>query len=1112
MNSPHSPQSALPAHHSTAKWWHKTDDGERIICDLCPRACQLKSGDRGFCFVRENVDGNMVLSTYGRSTGFCIDPVEKKPLNHFFPGTPVLSFGTAGCNLGCKFCQNWDISKSREIQKLSELATPSQIADAAQQLDCTSVAFTYNDPVIWAEYAIDTAIACRERGIKTIAVTAGYISPQARKEFFAPFDAANVDLKAFTEDFYYRVTLSHLAPVLDTLRFLRNETDVWFELTNLIIPGANDAEDELRRMCDWIATELGTQTPVHFSAFHPDFRMRETPATPPETLQQAYEIARQSGLAFPYVGNIHDERRQSTYCPECRKLLIQRDWYEIGHYALHGNHCPDCGTEIAGRFAEHPGEWGRKRLPVQISSLPKSNLPVVSNPEASKPTPEVSQASPLASLQLDPEGLPNFTSDEQLAILEVASHLVTHAVVDEAVHRVDDILATLPSLIADLTVSGIFVTLKRSGHLRGCCGMVGQSFRFAEALAHSAKRTAIHDHRFNPVQADELDSLSISVSILGPLRQLTGLPDQLVSQIQLGRHGLKIHHGSAAGLLLPQVAIEQGWSTEEFLRGVARKAGLHEDAWQTPDAKIEVFPGIAFEAPFAKSALPTLQEVVESEHPFPTPTLQRFVLHARRNIEALLRGATPMVYAPDLPDRDVCGLILTAESETTNHQWHWSQIALAPSIPLQSTLFSLCQAVTKAIHQGIFAANMQNAPQSFRLGLSILSEGSEAGSLAEPRLTPFNASRHGFLLLHGNQWSFGFQRDGNAGSILQNAVSSIGLLDSHAALLRFHVDTTLNKISAFRKPEVSPSENQQRFPTANLGSSNVDSSNLGSEHLDAPKRAPAVAGLFYPQSEVDRNALVASLIQSCAPLPNSLKDSEAPISCTAIMTPHAGLKYSGKIAAGVWSRVKIPSRVLIIGPKHTPDGSPWAVAPHSQWTLSDNTCIAGDLELSELIAHQVQGMRLDAAAHRREHGIEVQLPFLSYLAPETKVTAITMQGGSWDQIAVAAEQLATVLGELPELPLIAISSDMNHFANEHETRRRDALALEAFSSRDGELLLETCRMHEISMCGVIPASLVLQLLKYLKPDYEVLLLGYGTSAETSGDFNRVVGYASAILT
>jgi AmmeMemoRadiSam system radical SAM enzyme len=348
------------------RWWHAVEDGARIQCDLCPRACILKDGDRGFCFVRENKNNAMVLTTYGRSTGFCVDPIEKKPLNHFLPGSSVLSFGTAGCNLGCRFCQNWTISKSREVELLCEAAGPEEIAAAAVRLGCKSVAFTYNDPVIWAEYAIDTAKACHERGVKTVAVTAGYITPEARSEFYSVMDAANVDLKAFTEGFYKKLSLAHIEPVKDTLSWLKHETKVWFEITTLLIPGENDSESEISEMCEWIVSSLGTDVPVHFTAFHPDFRLLNRPRTPAATLFKARQIAMDAGIQYVYTGNINDKATQSTYCHACKKVIIERDWYNLGKYKLKGNCCAHCGAEIPGVFDKLEGVWGRKRMAVSF--------------------------------------------------------------------------------------------------------------------------------------------------------------------------------------------------------------------------------------------------------------------------------------------------------------------------------------------------------------------------------------------------------------------------------------------------------------------------------------------------------------------------------------------------------------------------------------------------------------------------------------------------------------------------------------------------------------------------------------------------------------------------
>ena len=352
----------------STRYWHLLEDG-RVQCDLCPRFCKLREGQRGMCFVRERRDDAVVLTTYGRSSGFCIDPIEKKPLNHFLPGTPVLSFGTAGCNLACRFCQNWDISKSRETDTLADSASPETIASAASELGCRSVAFTYNDPVIFLEYAVDVAEACREHGIAAVAVTAGEICPEPRAEFYRHMDAANVDLKAFTERFYHDVCAGELAPVLETLEYLVHETDVWVEITNLVIPGLNDGEDEIEAMTRWIVERLGPHVPLHFSAFHPDFKMLDRPRTPPATLTRCREIARANGVRYAYTGNVHDAAGDTTSCHGCGASLIERDWYDLIAFRLdERGRCRQCGTACAGRFEPVPGRWGRKRQPVRLGA------------------------------------------------------------------------------------------------------------------------------------------------------------------------------------------------------------------------------------------------------------------------------------------------------------------------------------------------------------------------------------------------------------------------------------------------------------------------------------------------------------------------------------------------------------------------------------------------------------------------------------------------------------------------------------------------------------------------------------------------------------------------
>lgn len=357
-----------PGEAHPARWWHPLEDG-RIQCDLCPRDCKLHEGQRGACFVRAMHQGRMVLTTYGRSSGFCIDPIEKKPLYNFYPGSSVLSFGTAGCNLACKFCQNWDISKSREMDTLMDAASPAAIAATAQHHGSKSVAFTYNDPVIFAEYAMDTADACHAYGIRTVAVTAGYIHPQPAREFFAKMDAVNIDLKAFTDAFYIKLCGARLQPVLDTLVYVQHHTDCWLEITTLLIPGQNDTQDELTALTRWIAKELGPDVPLHFSAFHPDYKLVDVQSTPAATLARARRIAMEAGLNYVYTGNVHDQEGDTTYCPCCRKPVIVRDWYEIIDYQLDASgHCPYCGHAIAGRFAKFGKPFGSRRIPVRMAT------------------------------------------------------------------------------------------------------------------------------------------------------------------------------------------------------------------------------------------------------------------------------------------------------------------------------------------------------------------------------------------------------------------------------------------------------------------------------------------------------------------------------------------------------------------------------------------------------------------------------------------------------------------------------------------------------------------------------------------------------------------------
>lgn len=1044
-------------------WWHSSDDSGRIICDLCPRECHLKPGDRGFCFVRQNLDGEMVLTTYGRSTGFCIDPIEKKPLNHFLPGTSVLSFGTAGCNLGCKFCQNWDISKSREVERLSEEAGPEAIAQAARELGCRSVAYTYNDPVIWAEYAIETARACRAVGIKNVAVTAGYITPAARGAFYEFMDAANVDLKAFTEDFYYKITYSHLDPVLDTLRWLKHESNVWFEITNLIIPNANDSPDEIRQMCDWILKHVGDEVPVHFTAFHPDFRMRDVHATPHETLLEAYRIARQQGLRYVYVGNVNDVVHQSTYCPQCGSLLIERDWYQLGTYQLQGNHCGECNAPIAGVFESSPGTWGRKRLPVQMSKFARL-LPIV---PATSGDLTMSSAVPPASSPRIQAQRPKLDETQQLAI-----HRAACAIVDAEIQgRPEQLSDARLAGAADKTVMGAFVTLKREGKLRACCGSLGRPMPLLEALRQSAKRTALEDSRLPPISATELPFLEVDVTLLYGFQPLRGKGHDRIREVVVGQHGLQIRRGESAGLLLPGVAVEQGYDAETFLQQVCRKAGLASTAWHEEETQIQTFEGVSIPGAFAVD-VGAPADFEERSH-FTAAEIQQLAVACGENILALLRGATPSYYLPGCADGTVQGAALTLQLIGHPESLQFFRLSMRPGMPLQGTLFGLCEAATSAVNQQRWGA--QELGQ-LRIGLTVLEGSAMHGTVAEPDVRGIHPARRSVLVLE----------NGKSGLVFEPGLSPERLV-AEAAVQAQSTNPAAASVFSFCTTSTETQLHLSSVPRPVMGSR---------------IRPPAVAGKFYPSAATELNRLVEDFFD---------KSPKAPAeSWPALMAPHAGLIYSGEIAARVFQQVQIPESVIVLCPKHTRLGVEWAVAPHEVWSLPGAN-VQADPALAKALVDAIPGLQFDAAAHHQEHAVEVELPFIHRLAPHTRVVGIAIGGGGLERCREFATGLAKVLRDWTPKPLLVISSDMNHYANDSETRELDEIAMRSLEQLDPAHVYETITKHGISMCGVLPAVIVLETLRQLGTLSKCQRVAYATSAEVSGDKDRCVGYAGMLF-
>jgi len=342
-----------------ARYWHTRDDG-RVECDLCPRHCAMRDGQSGFCSVRRNRGGALELTAYGHPSGLAVDPIEKKPLYHVTPGARVLSFGTVGCNLACRFCQNWELSTARETAGRGRAISPEALVATAVANGCRGIAYTYNDPVIFAEYAIDIAEAAHDAGLLNIAVTAGYIESVPRAEFFAHMDAANVDLKSIDPAFYRTITGGRLDVVQDTLRYLAHETDVWVEVTNLVVPGLNDSDDGITRLARWVITELGPDVPLHLSAFHPSHRMLDVPPTPASKLRRARQLAIDTGLRFVYTGNIADSDGSTTWCWNCHQPLIERRGFEVVRRRIDADgRCPACGTVI-------PGWWTASRGPAPL--------------------------------------------------------------------------------------------------------------------------------------------------------------------------------------------------------------------------------------------------------------------------------------------------------------------------------------------------------------------------------------------------------------------------------------------------------------------------------------------------------------------------------------------------------------------------------------------------------------------------------------------------------------------------------------------------------------------------------------------------------------------------
>jgi len=1028
---------------------------------LCPRECHIKEGSRGFCFVRANVEGELVLTTYGRSSGFCIDPIEKKPLNHFLPGTPILSLGTAGCNLGCKFCQNWDISKSREMDTLAGQAGPEAIVQAAKQTGCRSIAFTYNDPTIWAEYAIDTAKIARAENIRTVAVTAGYISPEPRVEFYHWMDAANIDLKAFTEVFYRKLTQTQLAPVLDTLKYLKHETDVWFEITNLMIPTENDSIDETREMCDWIVKELGPDVPVHFTAFHPDFKMRDLPRTPHETLIRARAIAIDCGIQYAYVGNVNDRENQSTYCHECGNMVVERDWYELGTYALRGNTCKHCGATIPGIYdedSETPGDWGRKRQPIGIND-PRQYISVstsalnraLADPEqddnvmqSSEPEESVEQPAP----RLD------FDESQQKRLLEYVRDQVRIAVAGA------EPSVELSADLADAPAWGLFVTLKRAGQLRACRGRWGQTASLGELLTQVTRDTAVNDVRFARITPQEIDRLDIDLSLMHSPEALAQKGADLISAVKVGVHGLVIAHARGRGLLLPNVPIENGWDTQTYLCQLCAKAGLPQDTWLT-DASTQIM---------------TFQTLMMMQHASqPDFDIDQLTVNRLAQLCDLAGAVFQERAEPTIADE-----VLNQEiDQEMGIQIHAPGNAVGTSLGAGLSLIDLTRNAATSLRQ--FCLQQGAEPRGFDR-LVVLHQSIRLRAADYP-------NRHGLLaynavLAESEQgWALALPQAGQQNDMVGQAMQAVGL----------DYNTWKNA-----------QEKQMVKPRLTAFNALFQSSKYRPGGLD--KREPFRAGQFYPRELQSVKADVAAYLREGQGA--TRRDARA------VMLPHAGWTFCGKTMGKTLGHVNVPDTVIIVGPKHTAFGVNWSVPPHRQWDLP-GLSVPIDTEIVGQLLDAIPGLRCDVEAHQQEHAVEVIIPFLHALNPNIQVVPMVIGQCNFEQVQMLGKAIRSVVDRAEAAGrkiLLVISSDMNHFATEQRSHVLDKLALDAMCSGDAKSLFDTCMAEQISMCGVRPAAIIMEALSKGEPSLiKPELIHYTTSAEASGDTSRVVGYAGVVI-
>jgi AmmeMemoRadiSam system protein B/AmmeMemoRadiSam system radical SAM enzyme/AmmeMemoRadiSam system protein A len=989
-----------------------------------------------------------------------------------------------GCDLHCSYCQNWLTSQAlRDPSAVAPIrpVTPEGIAALGKREGSRLVVSSYNEPLITAEWAVAVFKEAKAAGLACAFVSNGNATPEVL-EFLRPWIVSyKVDLKTFN-DRNYRKLGGTLENITNTIQMI-HERGIWVEIVTLVVPGFNDSIDELRQIARFLAS-VSPDIPWHVTAFHKDYRMTDPDPTSAETLVRAAEIGTREGLRFIYAGNLPGRVGQweNTRCPGCRTTLINRYGYLIRSYEVTPDgRCPKCNSQL-------PGVWPRSSADVKtgndqsayLSRLPRrveagtsiapdyrqdrrQGLPIVQESQANKPhqggTPVTTAT--IANPKPRADGRPTLTDEQKTKLIDAARGLLWKQVMGEP--------AVFPTELADvanLMLHGAFVSLKRGRHLRSCCGLLGQTLPLHQALTHAAERTIWEDERFPPVSPSELEHLEMEIWLLFNPEQVHARGPDRARAITIGKHGIQVMRGPSRGLFLPSVAPENEWDEETFLDRVCQKAGLHPAAWKEDDTALFTFEGDVLHSTLGQQE--GIKPIARSG-PCRPEDLANYAALCRANIANLMVGAVPH-YFGNTPDGMVNGVIVSMQQAGGNDVQSLTRFSLRQGMPLHATLFSLVQSAAQSLSSQPSGLSLDG----LQIGLSFLHDPVLHGTVGDPHLAGFDSGERILIILERNKAGIVFDKDRKPEELLETGSELARVTQPQfAAVYSMAATTNMERIN------ISTAPRPVRGPAV---------------------RPPAVAGRFYPADPARLSADVDYL----------LAGERRQESWPAAMVPHAGLQFSGKIAADVLKRIAIPQTVIVIGPSHTGQGMEWAVAPHQTWSLP-GISIESDFMLARRLCQAIDGLEMDAVAHQQEHGIEVELPLIARLAPQTKVVGITIGHGDLDSCRRFANGLAEVIKDREDKPLLLISSDMNHFAPDAENRRLDALALEALEKGDAEELLDTVNRNQISMCGVLPALIVLETMKLLDGFNRAERVGYATTADATGDKSRVVGYAGMLL-